>query len=401
MKHALVLATLYPNATNPRFGTFVARSMQSLAARGDWKVSVINPIGLPPMGLGALSERYRALQDLPERDRESGVTVFRPRFTLIPKVGARRNAGAIAKAALPVARAIHANTPVDLVDAQFFFPDGPAASRLAKTLQRPLTIKARGSDITYWGGFDFAREQMRQAALQARGLLAVCGALGDEAAGTLSIPREKIGVHYTGLDRDRFRPLGHTQLRAQLGKQLGFALPSSAPVLACVGALVPRKGHDIAIEALSLLTQDHAEARLLLVGKGEEQPALHRLVQERGLSDRVLLTGAIDHDLLPVILSAADVMVLPTANEGLANAWVEALACGTPVVTCDVGGARELIFSETAGRLVERTPDAVAQGVREVLANAADPQRIAALVDHFDWTTHAAKLSEYYEGLLA
>ncbi|MEL6707515.1 MAG: glycosyltransferase [Pseudomonadota bacterium] len=401
MKHALVLATLYPNATNPRFGTFVARSMESLAGRGDWKVSVINPIGLPPLGLGALSERYRALQDLPERAEEGGVTVYRPRFTLIPKVGARRNAGAIAKAALPVAQAIHADTAVDLVDAQFFFPDGPAAAPLAKALQRPLTIKARGSDITYWGGFDFAREQMREAAMEANGLLAVCGALADEAAATLSIPRKAIGVHYTGLDRDRFRPLGHTQLRAQLAGPLGFALPAGAPVLACVGALVARKGHDIAIEALALLTRDHPKARLLIVGKGEEDAALHRLVEERGLAERVQLTGVIDHDLLPVILSAADIMVLPTANEGLANAWVEALACGTPVVTCDVGGARELITNDTAGRLVKRSAEGVAHGVREVLASPPDPQDVAALVERFDWTTHAADLAAYYEGLLA
>lgn len=400
MKHALVLATLYPNATNPRFGTFVARSMESLAARDDWKVSVINPIGLPPLGLGALSERYRALQDLPECAEESGVTVYRPRFTLIPKVGARRNAKAIAKAASPAALAVETQYPVDLVDAQFFFPDGPAAAILAQDLGKPLTIKARGSDITYWGGFDFAREQMREAALQARGLLAVCGALADETAATLSVPHGSIGVHYTGLDRDRFRPLGHTQLRAQLAGRLGFALPANAPVLACVGALVPRKGHDIAIEALSLLGNDQPEARLLLVGKGEEETAMRHLVEERGLSDRVHLTGAIDHDLLPVILSAADIMVLPTSNEGLANAWVEALACGTPVVTCDVGGARELITSNTAGRLVERTPDGVAQGVREVLCSPPDPQNVAALVERFDWATHAADLAAYYEGLL-
>ncbi|MBA4010173.1 MAG: glycoside hydrolase, partial [Erythrobacter sp.] len=52
MKHVLVLSTLYPNPVNPRFGTFVARSVEALAKRGDWRVTVVNPIGLPPLALG-------------------------------------------------------------------------------------------------------------------------------------------------------------------------------------------------------------------------------------------------------------------------------------------------------------------------------------------------------------
>lgn len=400
MKHVLALATLYPNAANPRFGTFVARSMEALARRGDWKVSVINPIGLPPLGLSALSDRYREVQQLPERAEEAGVTVHRPRFTLIPKVGARRNPAAIAKAALPLAQAIHERTPIDLVDAQFFFPDGPAAALLAHELGLAFSIKARGSDITYWGEFDYARKAMLDAADKAAGLLSVSETLADTMA-AMGMDCQKIAIHRTGLDRDRFRPLGHTQLRAQLGKELGFALPDDAPLLACVGALVARKGHGIAIRALDRLGNAHPKARLLLVGKGEEEAALTALAKQLGLATRVHLTGAVDHDILPLILSAADAMILPTANEGLANAWVEALACGTPVVTCDVGGAREIVTSAVAGRLVARTPDAFAAGVEEVLADPPDPQEVAALVQRFDWTAHAQELAKYYNRLLA
>jgi glycosyltransferase involved in cell wall biosynthesis len=400
VKHVLSLATLYPNPANPRFGTFVARSLEALAKRGDWRVTVINPIGLPPLGLGALSTRYRRLEELPEREETGRITILRPRFTLIPKVGARRNAAAIARAALPLARAIDAETRVDLVDAQFFFPDGPAAAEIARALGRPLSIKARGSDITYWGGIDHAREQMAQAADAASGLLAVSEALARDMA-AIGLPQDKVTIHYTGLDRDRFRPLAHTQLRPQLGRELGLALPDFAPLFASVGALVERKGHHIAIQALARLSKNHPAACLLIVGKGEEKAALQALVAESGLEGRVHFTGAVDHDIMPLILSAANAMVLPTANEGLANAWVEALACGTPLVTCDVGGARELVTSEVAGQLVERTPEAVAEGMRAVLATKADPEEIAALAARFDWTAHAEELALYYERLTA
>lgn len=392
MKHVLSLSTLYPNPVQPRFGTFVARSMEALAKRGDWRVTVVNPVGLPPLVLG----RYRALADLPAASTEGGIDVHRPRFTLIPRIGARRNAAAIARAVLPLARRIHAETPIDVVDAQFFFPDGPAAAEIAQALGLPLSIKARGSDITYWGAQDFARTQMLAAAEAAKGLLAVSRDLAVQMA-ALGMAAGKITVHYTGLDRDRFRPYEHTQLRRQLSGELGFALPDNAPLLACVGALIARKGQAIAIRALAGVPG----ARLVLVGRGEDEARLRALAAREGVADRVLFAGSVDHDLMPLILSAADVMVLPTASEGLANAWVEALACGTPVVTCDVGGARELIASEIAGRLVERNPQAVAAGINALLNNPPPREAVAALTEGFSWEANAAALAAHYESLIA
>ncbi len=391
MKHVVSLSTLYPNAANPRFGTFVARSLEALAKRGDWRVTVISPIGLPPIALG----RYRPLAELPAQADEGGITVYRPHFTLIPRIGARRNAAAIARAVLPLARRIHAEAPIDMLDAQFFFPDGPAAAEVARTMKLPLSIKARGSDISFWGEQGFARSQMLDAACTASGLLAVSRDLAEQMA-LMGMDAEKITVHYTGLDRDRFRPFAHQQLRSQLSRELGFILPENVPVLACVGALIERKGQGIAIAALAAIP----DARLILIGKGEDEAQLRMLATSQGVADRVHFAGSIDHDLLPLILSAADVMVLPTVSEGLANAWVEALACGTPVVTTDVGGARELITGDTAGRLVERNVEAVAAGIKEVLAAPPPREAVAALTEAFSWDANAAALAAHYARLL-
>jgi glycosyltransferase involved in cell wall biosynthesis len=392
VQHVLVLSTLYPNPVNPRFGVFVARSLEALAKRGDWRVTLINPIGLPPLVLG----RYRALGALPAQSREAGIAIHRPRFTLIPRIGARRNAAAIAGAVLPLVREIHDAAPIDLIDAQFFFPDGPAAASIARACGLPLSIKARGSDISFWGDHPFAREQMLGAAQTASGLLAVSHDLAGQMA-AMGMAADKITVHYTGLDRDRFRPFDHPQLRSQLSRELKFALPDGVPMLACVGALIERKGQGIAIAAI----KDIPEARLVLIGQGEDEARLRALAVSEGVAARVHFAGSIDHDLMPLILSAANVMVLPTVSEGLANAWVEALACGTPVVTSDVGGARELIACDTAGRLVARTPAAVAEGVNAVLNNPPSRAAVAALTEPFSWEANAAGLAAHYRALLA
>lgn len=392
MKRVLSISTLYPNAARPRFGVFVARSMEALTARGDWQVTLVNPVGVPPMPVGRYAPLARAARDGLER----GVDVRRPRFTLIPLFGARLNAWAIARAVLPLARRLHAEQPFDLVDAQFFFPDGPAAARVAEALGVPLSIKARGADIHLWGRKSWARRRMLAAGQQASGMLAVCKALAEDMA-AIGLPREKIGLHYTGLDRDRFRPLESVGLRKRLGEALGIELPRGAPLLATVGALIPRKGQKYVIGALLA----HPGAHLLLAGRGADEARLRGMVRDYGMANRVHFLGDVDHNLLPVLLSAADLMVLPSASEGLANVWVEALACGTPLVITDAGGAREVVTRRDAGLIVERTEEAIAAGIGAVLADMPPPERVAALAERFSWQANAAALADHYERIVA
>ncbi|MFZ1741277.1 MAG: glycosyltransferase [Pontixanthobacter sp.] len=387
----LSISTLYPNAHTPRFGTFVARSLEALAKSGDWDVTVINPIGVPPIAFG----KYKPLAAAATDGTEHGVSVHRPKFTLIPSVGTRINPGVIARKILPLVQRLHAQNPFDLVDAQFFYPDGPAAAWIAQELGLPCSIKARGSDINFWGGKGFALEQMLEAADRADGLLAVSQALARDMS-ALGMDYNKITLHYTGLDRDRFRPLENVGLRSMLGQSLNLELPEGKPLLASVGALIERKGQDLAIGALASIPG----AQLLIVGKGPDEQHLHNLARDMRVEERVHFLGSVDHDLLPVILSAADIMVLPSASEGLANAWVEALACGTPLVISDAGGARELVTSPEAGLIVERTPEAVTAGIKQLLANPPARYAVAATADRFSWEEHARLLGTYYNRLV-
>jgi glycosyltransferase involved in cell wall biosynthesis len=390
VKRLLSLATLYPNAHAPRFGTFVARSLEALAARGDWQVTAIAPIGVPPVAFG----RYRALAEAAVGGLEHGVEVHRPRFLLIPKVGGPLNSRLIARAVLPLARRLHAERPFDLVDAQFFYPDGPAAMRVAHALGLPYAIKARGADISYWGARKSALRQMRAAAESAAQLLAVSQALAADMA-AIGLPREKIAVHYTGLDRDLFRPLERIECRRRLAEHFGFALPPGAPLVATVGALIERKGQALVLDALARLP----DARLLLVGTGPDEGGLRAQARSLGIAGRVHFLGSLDHTMLPVVLSAADAMALPSASEGLANAWVEALACGCPLVIADAGGARELVTSAAAGRIVEREAEAIAAAVRALVADPPSRDEVAAQADRFSWQSHAAALDAIYSEL--
>lgn len=390
-RRVLSLSTLFPNAAHPRFGIFVAKSLEALQRGTHWDVTLVNPIGLPPLALG----RYRALAAAAQDGHEFGFAVHRPVFRLLPKVGGRLNPKLIAKAVLPLARRLHAETPFDLVDAQFFYPDGPAAMMIARELDLPFSVKARGADIHLWGARGYGREALLETAREAAGVLAVCETLAEDMA-TLGMAREAIAVHYTGLDRDLFRPMDHVGLRARLAENFAIPIAGDDLLLVTVGALIERKGQAYVIKALA----DLPRARLLLVGKGEDEASLRMLAKEVGVADRVHFLGGVDPSMLPPLLSAADAMVLPSASEGLANAWIEALACGTPLVITDAGGAREVVTAPEAGVIVARNCRAIREGIELVTARPRSPQAVAATVERFSWAANGAALAAYYDGLV-
>lgn len=365
--------------------------MEALAARGDWQVTVINPIGVPPLPLPA----YAPLRAIPARGGDGPVEVHHPRFTLLPGLSGRFNPALIARAVLPLARRLHAQDPFDVVDAQFFYPDGPAAATIADALGLPLAIKARGSDIHYWGTRPAALRQMRNAAHQAGALLAVSDALGRDMV-AMDLPGDHLHTHYTGLDRARFFPRPRKTARAEVAGLLG--IPADGPLLVSVGALIAIKGQALAIRALA--QPGLGNARLALAGTGADEAALRRLAGELGLSARVHFLGAVSHEAMPVLLSAADAMVLASEREGLANAWIEALACGAPLVIPDAGGAREVVNNPAAGRIVARNPEAIAQGVADLLAHPAPQEVVAESAARFSWEANAEALAGIYSGLI-
>jgi teichuronic acid biosynthesis glycosyltransferase TuaC len=383
MLRVMTLSTLYPDAARPSFGIFVERQTLALAARPDLEVAVVAGAGLPPWPL-ALHPHYRARRILPAMERRQSLAVHRPRFRIWPWLAPAGAARSLAEAALPVARRLGC----DVIDAEFFWPDGVAAMHLAEALGLPFSVKARGSDIHYWGCRPAIAAQMLEAARRAGGLLAVSAALKRDMAAT-GMPEERIRVHHTGVDLERFRPIDRDAAKRGLGVD--------GPLIVAPGNLVPLKGHRLAVEALARLPG----TTLLIAGEGPERPALEALIAARGLGDRARLLGSVPPEAMPGLLGAADLMLLPSEREGLANVWVEALACGTPILIADVGGAREVLDRPEAGRLVAREPAAIAAAAREMLAAAPAPASLRRSAERFSWERNAAELHEHLAGLVS
>lgn len=386
MLRVLTLSSLFPDVHRPNFGIFVERQTLGLAALEGIELQVVAPVGLPPFPL-RLHPHFSGRGRLPSVESWKGLKVHRPAFPHLPGPGMRLAPLMMARRLLPLFRSIRADFPFDIIDTEYFWPDGPAAVALGRALNVPVSIKARGSDIHLWGKRGFSRRQLVEAGQAADGMLAVSAALKHDMT-ALGLPEEKIQVHYTGVDLDRFVIADRSIGKAALGL--------SGPLVLAVGYLIERKGQDIVVEAMRHLP----EASLILIGDGPARPALEARIAQAGLESRVRLAGSVPHQDLPRWFAAADVSVLPSASEGLANVWVESLACGTPIVIADVGGAREVVDNPAAGRIVERSPHAVADAIRELLLSPAPRDATRQTATRFTWSANAEALAKHLSELV-
>lgn len=380
MLRVLTLSTLYPSAARPGFGLFIEGQTSRLAALPDVDLRVIAPVGIPPFPL-SLGKSLAPLRALPADEIWNGVRTLRPRFAAVPLIGWRFNPDRVERAVLRAMGQLRDEGFIpDVIDAEFFFPDGVAAARLGKRIGIPVSIKARGSDIHYWGGKTKARKEMLAAAASAGGLLAVSEALKRDMV-ALGMRADRIKVHYTGVDLARF----HIQDRRAAKAKLGV----SGPLVVSIGNLVRLKGHEIVAGAVGKIKG----VTLIIAGAGEDEAWIRRQVASVEEPQRIRFVGAVPHDEVPTLLAAADVMALASEREGLANAWVEALACGTPVVAPDIGSIREVIDRPDAGRIVsERTAGGFAGAISRLLAGEPEPMAARAAAERFGWERNTETL---------
>ncbi len=136
--------------------------------------------------------------------------------------------------------------------------------------------------------------------------------------------------------------------------------------------------------------------------EGDWSAVLRQRVVELGLQDCVTFLGALAPRELKVPLSAADVFVLATQNEGWANVFLEAMACGLPVVTTAVGGNAEVVAHSGLGTLVPfGEPDALARAIEEALLFDWDRDSIVAHAEANDWNQRVAVLADEFAGIVA
>lgn len=191
----------------------------------------------------------------------------------------------------------------------------------------------------------------------------------EDLASLSMMPTDKFQVIYNPIP---VHPAPAPELMAVADAMWG--IPRGSRILS-VGSFKKQKNHALLLRAFALLLTT-IDARLMLVGQGEGEPALRGLAEELGLGDRIVFAG-FQPDPTP-FYRTADVFVLSSNYEGFGNVIVEALAAGTPVVSTDCpSGPAEILAGGNYGLLVpvEDAPS-MTEAIRTVLASAYEPARL-------------------------
>ena len=231
------------------------------------------------------------------------------------------------------------NNKVDCLHAHAMAPFSSAGIMAAQSLAIPSVLKLAGigDQKAFWASSDLNFKMARRGPKVANQTVALCEAM-DEVARSFGAPQERIVRIPNGVDTRRFQGTANDQgqaLRASLG------LASSDKVLLFVGRLSAEKGLQTLVDAVLPLLKIEDHLRLCLVGDGPMRDELMGEVKTQGLESRVVFAGF--QEDTQGYYAMADLFVLPSYEEGMSNALLEAMASGLAVVATNVGAAREML----------------------------------------------------------
>ena len=333
-------------------------------------------------GWGAIIVTART-QGLPLRETIDGTPVTR-----VPTFGARRYGffglyfwlGSLVPLLLAVRRwsilHVHGSGPFT------WFP-----AQLARLLGRPVIVK-----MTLMGADDAAEVDAgvfgwmnRSLFEQAEAVVSISAPMSD-AYRESGFDASKLHTMPQGVDIDRYRP-APAEERAALRSALG--IDAQGPWLVCVGAVFPRKGTDVVVDAFIELAARRPGLRIAFVGQDDtsfeplDQPEERafsleqkRKLADAGLSDRAVFTGVVDN--VEDWMRAADVFLFPSRQEGFGTVMVEAMACGLPCIVNSIQGIAATVYDDGRDGIIldEAPPSAWA---REIEGLLDDPERAAGL----------------------
>ena len=284
------------------------------------------------------------------------------------------------------------------------FPLAVLGPRLASR-GTPSIVLAHGFD--YWlSTMPVAHSVMKRMTSRAS-RVAGCSEFISRRVRT-AVPRDvPVSVLHPGADVERFRPdLPTAEIRERHG--LG-----DRPLIVCVSRLVPRKGQDVLIRSMSSIQRRVPEAGLLIVGSGPYEAKLRSLA-ERAPTRSVTFVGEVAERDLPRYYAVGDVFAMPCRTrmaglevEGWGNVFIEAAACGRPVVVGDSGGSREALVHGETGLLVDgANVDGVADALASLLEEPAYATRLgkagrARVEREHTWPLVAERLARWLREAVA
>lgn len=374
-RRLLFISNLFPDTHENYRGQDNAEVLRRLVARG-WQVRAVAP--RPVLWPRLAGHRWANRTARPD---EAAMQPCYPLYRYLPKIGGLANHLLLRHALRRVLPKIAESFSPEVALCSWAFPDTVAAAPLLRAAGVPFCGLVQGTDVHGYLASPRRRRLIVEALGGAHGVICRSGDLGRRLAGA-GVARDRLHTIYNGVDTGLFRPGDQAAARAAVGME------GPGPWLLYIGNFYPVKNPELAVAALARLRMqpEFSNARLALIGGGPQIETVREAAGRLGIAEALHFIGRLPSAQVAEYLRAADVLVIPSRNEGLPNVLLESLASGCPVVSTRVGGIAEVLKEPHFGRLV---PSGDAAAMTAALAGLlADPPARRTIAAHgatFTW----------------
>jgi glycosyltransferase involved in cell wall biosynthesis len=389
----LVLTATYPHPADPSEGLFNEQHALALAQVGV-RVTIFVCKPWLPNQLARRWERYGALAKLPPYEKRSGIEVRYIRYLHIPSYQVPHiTVASCTREILKTIRRFHRLETFDLIQVHGTWPAGFAAPIVSRFLGCPFVLTMHIQDdrrlLSNPSGARFHKRMIERSSAVVT--------VGQPLSRFLKewikdFPLEKFRNIPNGVDLDLVKELLETtpQNHGSWGN------------IVSVGNLWPTKGIDLNLRALARLNKrGEAWHEYTIIGEGPERPKLESLAQDLGIGAKVLFTGRLEHRETLQEIARADIFSLPSWREAFGIAYLEAMACGKPVIGCRGQGAEDIIRPEIDGMLVQpKSVEGLEGALKHLLENPDCARKLGnsgkSRTQEFTWERNAAQYLELY-----
>ena len=252
---------------------------------------------------------------------------------------------------------LHRKHRFDVIHAQWLLPNGFIGAALCKFYKLPLVITMQGSDMLVAKKNPFFKRMAKWTLKHTAMVTSVTPTFLPELA-ALGVPDNQRCLIPNGVDPKMFHFTGRKE-RDMTGLQEQLSIPEGDAVVFALGRIVLKKGFDILIQALCIVTQKYPNVTFIIGGDGTDLQRLKALAEELGVSECVRFPRTIHRADVPTYFHFCDIFTLPAVFDpkgnvdGCPNVILEAMACGKPVVASNISGIPVVVKNGETGILVK------------------------------------------------
>ena len=368
MMKILFVSNLFPDSTDPVRGRINATLLRQLSKKAEVRV-----VGLRP-SLPFVGKDFDRLQPCPEDE------ILKPVYRTViyvPKIGSRVNHRLLAKRAAVTLHRVQKDFDYDVILCSWLYPDVCGVARLLKNLHVPMVGISQGTDAHQYLNNKFRRKLIVRTLNRVGGAITRSKDLATRLA-RAGVKEEKLHPIYNGVDTEIFRNADQATARREL------KLPEDRKIILYVGNFLSIKNPLLLVRAHAELVKQNPDSPplLVMIGAGE----LRGEIENAATPSHFNLVGQKNSAEVAKYMQAADLLCIPSDNEGVPNVAFEAMACGLPIVATRVGGIPEVVAEDFLGALVEgRAQTDLMNAIDDHLQFPRDRARIADHARQFSW----------------